>query len=955
MAHSLLLLAGLVVLLRALQPERTFARVATIALLEFYTLRYYMWRVVNTLPAFELTWSHTWQWLFFGMETLATLFVCWSAFVLIRRSDHSALADARERALRARPVVPKVTILIPTVNEAREVLEPTIRAAAAIDYPNKEVVILDDDKGPKRPRAAQGLRRLLAAPRRGLMLVWRGCQVPLGPIPTERVHAFLPALCEKLGAKYLRRPTSDGAKAGNLNYGLSRTDGDVVLVLDADFRATRNILWRTVGLLDEDVALVQTPQHYYSSDPTQHNLGGEKTWVEEQRHFFDIVLPSRCAWGNALCIGTGFVVRRAALGPKGFETGCLSEDVYGGYALISRGYQIKYLNERLSFGAAADSLSEYIRQRVRWCQGIIQAIWLPSGPFRARGLRLVDRVFYLEMPLYWVSQFGFLACLICAPLIYFWTGVPVFDSPLDEAVSHVLPRVVATSMVGYWISKGRVMPIITDIQKLVCVFYIVTAILSLVVNPRGKPFTPTLKCQQRDRIAIHGRVLWPFLALGVLIAWGMWRTLTTDGGPVGWDEYLPMNIALGLYVVSMLFLCCLTCIDWPKNTQISDYHQTLEGRWIAAMRTLLRIPGTESAGINGSRSWRSSRASAQHGSASWLMLATIVVALGLGGAFVGFSGSWRSARDPLGAAEPASAQPRAVPAAAAMHCVAFSAYVDGYSPSTGPHPKADVIDALLDDIVANTDFRCIMTYGLLNGQDDIVRAAWVRGLKVIAILWLDGNQQVDDASVALGIQTAKAYRDTIVLIACGSEVRVRHGAATAEAVIGRCVSSLRAAGVTQPIGANDTWWALCNESWPCREWGFVRRLDWIGANVYAWFENQYSGVFPCIPADRAAAFHVARLQQLTAMYASQEVILSEFGWPAGPDGYTDANRYTQQRCGVASETGQREVVNATVAELRRLNLPHVVFSAFREPWKTIEGPFGPWWGLRDAAAIPRRR
>jgi cellulose synthase (UDP-forming) len=269
----------------------------------------------------------------------------------------------------------------------------------------------------------------------------------------------LPALCARYSVRYLRRATSEGAKAGNLNFGLAHSEGDVILVLDADFQATTNILWRMVGLLEDSVALVQTPQHYYSTDPIQHNLGGGRAWTEEQRHFFDVVLPARDAWGSAVCVGTGFVVLRDALGPEGFPTGCLSEDVYLGQVLRSRGYKLRYLNEVLAYGAAADSLPEYIRQRIRWCQGSIQFLWLPYGAFRAPGLSLLERLFYLEMPLYWVSQFLFLALMMFAPLAYFWAGVPVFSAPLDDAVSYVVPRIFVVAAVTYWISGGRIMPI----------------------------------------------------------------------------------------------------------------------------------------------------------------------------------------------------------------------------------------------------------------------------------------------------------------------------------------------------------------------------------------------------------------------------------------------------------------------------------------------------------------
>ena len=52
-----------------------------------------------------------------------------------------------------------------------------------------------------------------------------------------------------------------------------------------------------------------------------------------------------------------------------------------------------------------------------------------------------------------------------------------------------------------------------------------------------------------------------------------------------------------------------------------------------------------------------------------------------------------------------------------LRCAAFSPYVDGYNPNSGPHPPPALIDALLEAQVKRLGFRCIMTYGMLNGLD----------------------------------------------------------------------------------------------------------------------------------------------------------------------------------------------------------------------------------------------
>src|SRR5207248_5726784 len=70
-------------------------------------------------------------------------------------------------------------------------------------------------------------------------------------------------LAHRYGSRYLRRGGRGGAKAGNLNHALARTDAPYVVVLDCDHVPHVDFLERTLGHLEPpDVAFVQTPQYY---------------------------------------------------------------------------------------------------------------------------------------------------------------------------------------------------------------------------------------------------------------------------------------------------------------------------------------------------------------------------------------------------------------------------------------------------------------------------------------------------------------------------------------------------------------------------------------------------------------------------------------------------------------------------------------------------------------------
>jgi len=311
---------------------------------------YAVWRWQETIPAFEWTSASLWPHVFFAFEVIAILYTMLSIIILMRWIDRSKEADFGEKYLNAYGEWPAVDIFICTYNEPLDVIEKSIIPALAIDYPNFKVWVLDDTR-----------------------------------------RAWLKDYCQAVGANYLTRPDNKGAKAGNLNNALHATaktsNAPLILVLDADFAASRNILRRTVGLfLDPKAAVVQTPQFFYNADPIQHNLTATQHWVDDQRIFFDIFQPAKDAWGCAFCVGTSFVVRRDLLEDiGGFPDGAICEDINLTYTLMTKGFETHWLNEKLSLGLSAEGLPEYITQRTRWCLGTMQVALLPNGPLRGKG------------------------------------------------------------------------------------------------------------------------------------------------------------------------------------------------------------------------------------------------------------------------------------------------------------------------------------------------------------------------------------------------------------------------------------------------------------------------------------------------------------------------------------------------------------------------------------------
>ena len=213
-----------------------------------------------------------WPWLFFALELVVLVYELWSLFVLVRVSNHSAAADRHEQALRQATALPTVDVFVPSYSEGAEILDATIRV---------------------RWRSITRVSSSASGP---------GRQPP----------ALAAQLCAEHGVGYFARPTNEHGKAGNLNYALPRTDGEYILVIDADFVLEPRFLLRTLGFLlaNPQIGLVQTPQHFRNPDPVQHNLLGGAAWTEEQHFFMTIVQSAAESHGNAFCVGSGWIVRR---------------------------------------------------------------------------------------------------------------------------------------------------------------------------------------------------------------------------------------------------------------------------------------------------------------------------------------------------------------------------------------------------------------------------------------------------------------------------------------------------------------------------------------------------------------------------------------------------------------------------------------------------------------------
>ncbi|WP_449474098.1 glycosyltransferase [Sphingobium chungangianum] len=521
----LALLVGFLLLFGKIWPWRA-GLVATIGC----TIAYYLqWRISQTIPWGEGAGKLWWPLTCLLVESAALFDGAILLAILSRPRDRSAEADAGEARLRAAweegPLnLPPVDVFIATYNEPREVLEKTILGCLALDWPDARIWVLDDGRRP-----------------------------------------WVRDLCMAKGAGYINRPDNKGAKAGNINHGLTVTDAPFVAVFDADFVPRRDFLLRTMGFFESDrIGIVQVPHSFYNHDPMQTNLGLQQAMPDDQRFFFEAIMPGRDGWDAAFCCGSNSVTRRTlfeSIG-GGLPEGSITEDMLLTLASLRQGYVTRYLNEPLAFGLAPESTAAFFVQRQRWAQGAIQILYLKEGPL-GPGLKLRYRLLFL--PSAWITQ-GFQSMFtVLTPICFMLFNLaPMVGIDLEAVIHYVLPLIVAMLSGITLLAPGRYYPLAAQILSLFQSFRILPVALQTLFRPKDLVFKVTPKGSDAGGSPWERTILFVALGLLALSFAGLMINVTPEYRVVSQVGLLPMVTFWTIVNMFILLLVAMMCLEKPR-------------------------------------------------------------------------------------------------------------------------------------------------------------------------------------------------------------------------------------------------------------------------------------------------------------------------------------------------------------------------------------------------------
>ncbi len=273
---------------------------------------------------------------------LGVLAVLRTLLLLALAHRHVGVARSRLGGVLDTWHLPPVTVVVPAYNEAVGI-EAAVRSLVASDYPELEVVVVDDGSTDGTGDIAEALA--------------------------------LP------GVRVVRQRNS--GKFVALNTGIAHARHDVIVMVDGDtvFRAD-TVRWLVQPMRDPTVGAVSGN----TKVGNRRRLLGKWQHIEYvvgfnlDRRMYDLL---RCMPTVPGAVGA---FRRAALAAVGGVSGdTLAEDTDLTMAVNRAGWRVVYEERALAWTEAPSTLTGLWRQRYRWCYGTLQAVWKHRGAVRATG------------------------------------------------------------------------------------------------------------------------------------------------------------------------------------------------------------------------------------------------------------------------------------------------------------------------------------------------------------------------------------------------------------------------------------------------------------------------------------------------------------------------------------------------------------------------------------------
>src|SRR5580692_1673080 len=256
--------------------------------------------------------------------------------------------------------------------------------------------------------------------------------------------------------------------------------------------------------------------------------------------------------------------------------------------------------------------------------------------------------------------------------------------------------------------------------------------------------------------------------------------------------------------------------------------------------------------------------------------------------------------------------------------VSYAPFADSSHPDSGTRPTAEQIRADLKAIAPYT--RAIRTYSATGGAELVPPIAAEFGLKVTVGAWIDKNQERNEREIRSALDLARRYNNVNAIVV-GNETTLRAEMSVPDLM--KLIQKVKRSSPV-PVTTGEIWtvWRDHPE--------LASSVDFIAAHILPYWEG--------FDASHAVDHSIEFYEELRKMHPGKRIVIAEFGWPSAGYNFHEANPGRMEQAAIV-----RDFVNRAEA----YGIDYNIVEAIDQPWKTMEGGVGPYWGLFDASHQPK--
>lgn len=325
------------------------------------------------------------RWLFLigiilGLGRMAIIgILAFAQFVRSRRREQTHFGE------QFRPLV---SVIVPAYNEAKVIVR-TIESLLASDYPNFEIIVVDDGSTDE---------------------TYELSKTTFADNPKVSVYQ-----------------KENGGKAEALNFGWRKATGEIVIGLDADTMFTSGTIAALAHrFADERIGAVA------GNAKVGNRLNIVTKW--QALEYVTSQNFDRRAFASLNCItvvpGSVGAWRRTVLEETGgFSSDTLAEDQDLTIQVRKLGYKIGYEEDAIGLTEAPDSLRNLAKQRFRWSYGTLQCMWKHKNALLNPRYGTLG---FVAMPNVWIFQVLFPLISPLMDLMFIWSLIGALIGYLEH-------------------------------------------------------------------------------------------------------------------------------------------------------------------------------------------------------------------------------------------------------------------------------------------------------------------------------------------------------------------------------------------------------------------------------------------------------------------------------------------------------------------------------------------